>query len=104
MADFAGNGLTSPALDFGGSCPISYGCAFPGINPAAPAVPLLEPIGRSVYNGLDVKLTENVDTHFYGITHVNPSGVLQPLPFSKSRWFQSDEPRRERSGLRSCRH
>lgn len=71
MADFAGNGLTSPALDFGGVCPFTYGCAFSGINPAAPELLELEPIGRSVYNALDVKLTQNVNTNFPGLRHVN---------------------------------
>jgi hypothetical protein len=71
MADFANNGLTSPAIDFGGVCPMSYGCAFPGINPAAPAIPELEPIGRSVYNGLDVKLTQQMQHPLPGIKSVN---------------------------------
>ncbi|MBV9300579.1 MAG: TonB-dependent receptor [Acidobacteriaceae bacterium] len=71
MATFAGNGLTSPALDFGGVCPFSYGCAFPGINPAAPSMPFLYPIGRSVYNGLDAKLTQNVRNPLPGIRYFN---------------------------------
>jgi hypothetical protein len=71
MADFAGNGLTSPALDFGGVCPFSYGCAFPGINSNAPELLEMEPIGRSVYNGLDVKLRQNIDTHWAAIKHIN---------------------------------
>ncbi len=71
MADFAGNGLTSPALDMGGVCTTSYGCAFPGLNPAAPQIPELEPIGRSVYNGLDVKLTHNIDHPLRGIRRFN---------------------------------
>ena len=71
MVDFANNGLTSPGLDMGGVCSTSYGCAFPGINPAAPAIPLLYPIGRSVYNGLDVKLTQNVDHPLPGLRRLN---------------------------------
>lgn len=71
MADFAGNGLTSPGLDFGGTCPFSYGCAFSGINPNAPQIPLLEPIGRSVYNGLDVKLRQDVRSPIRGIRNLN---------------------------------
>jgi len=71
MTDFANNGLTSPALDMGGVCSTSYGCAFPGINPNAGSIPELEPIGRSVYNGLDVKLTQNVDHPVPGIKHAN---------------------------------
>jgi hypothetical protein len=74
MVDFANNGLTSPGLDFGGNCAsagITTGCAFPGINPAAPSLPLLYPIGRSVYNGLDVKLTQNVSHPLPGIRYFN---------------------------------
>jgi len=71
MTDFANNGLTSPGLDMGGVCATSYGCAFPGINPAAPEIPLLYPIGRSVYNGLDVKLTQNVSHPLPGIRYFN---------------------------------
>ncbi|HLH01917.1 MAG TPA: carboxypeptidase regulatory-like domain-containing protein [Bryobacteraceae bacterium] len=71
MTDFAYNGLTSPGLDFGGACPYGYGCAFSGINPTVGSVPLLEPIGRSVYNGLDVKLTHNVHEPFRGMKNMN---------------------------------
>jgi len=71
ITDFAMNGLGSPNLDFGGSCPFSYGCAFSGINAAAPEVPELEPIGRSVYNGLDVKLTQNVSHPLRGMKALN---------------------------------
>jgi hypothetical protein len=71
MADFANNGLTSPSVDFGGVCPTSYGCAFPGINPAAPGIPQLQPIGRSVYNGLDVKLRQDITTGWKSMRHAN---------------------------------
>jgi hypothetical protein len=56
MATYAGNGLTS-ANDFGGVCPF---CAFQGANASAPSLPFYSPIGRSVYNGLQIKLTENI--------------------------------------------
>ena len=71
MAEIAGNGLTSPGLDFGGACPFSYGCAFPGINPAAGSMPFLEPIGRSVYNGLDAKLNQDWKSPMRGVHRVN---------------------------------
>lgn len=60
MTDFASHGLTSSS-DFGGACAILQGfsCAFPGINPNAPPLPFLESIGRSVYNGLQVRLAGN---------------------------------------------
>lgn len=67
MADFANNGLTSSA-DFGAVCSFAsvttpgnyYGCAFPGINPNAPPLTFFEPIGRSFYNGLQIKVAGNV--------------------------------------------
>ena len=74
MSDYANNGLTSSA-DFNAVCSFasatvpgsSYGCAFPGINPNAPPLPFFESIGRSVYNGLQTKLTENVQHPFHGV-------------------------------------
>lgn len=78
MSDYANNGLTSSA-DFNAACSFasatvpgsSYGCAFPGINPNAPPLPFFEPIGRSVYNGLQTKLTENVQHAFRGVRALN---------------------------------
>lgn len=72
MADYAGNGLTS-ASDFGGSCPAVAGlaCAFPGVNPAAGQVPLLFPIGRSVYNALQVKLIQDLKNPVRGVKRLN---------------------------------
>jgi hypothetical protein len=56
MAYYAGKGLSS-ANDFGGVCPF---CAFQRANPSAPSLVFLSPIGRSVYNGLQIKLTQNI--------------------------------------------
>jgi hypothetical protein len=56
MASYAGKGLTS-ANDFGGVCLF---CAFQGANPSAPSLLFLSPIGRSVYNGLQIRLTQNI--------------------------------------------
>jgi Carboxypeptidase regulatory-like domain len=72
MSDFAGNGLTSSA-DFDRPCGVLFGypCAFPGINPNAPPLPFLKSIGRSVYNGLQTKLTQNVQRPFRGVRAVN---------------------------------
>jgi hypothetical protein len=78
MADFAQNGLTSSA-DFNAVCSFrsvtipggTYGCAFPGVNPAAPPLGFLRPIGRSVYNGLQTKLVENLEHPFKGVRSLN---------------------------------
>jgi Carboxypeptidase regulatory-like domain len=78
ITDFAGNGLTTPT-DFGAVCSFksavtpagTYGCAFPGINPNGPALLFAQSIGRSVYNALQVKLTENVPHPFAGLRELN---------------------------------
>jgi len=78
MADFANNGLTSSA-EFGAVCSFSsvitpgshYGCAFPGVNPNAPPLPFIEPVGRSVYNALQLKLIQNVQHPLRGVHALN---------------------------------
>ncbi len=70
MTDFAGNGLTSSG-DFNSVCPYAYGCAFPGINPNAPPLWFYKPVGRSVYNGLQVKLLQNVHQPLRGLHALN---------------------------------
>jgi Carboxypeptidase regulatory-like domain/TonB dependent receptor len=75
MAAYAGNGLTSsgafnvacnnPTVGFG------YPCAFAGINPNSPPLSFLEPVGRSVYNGLQAKLVDNVKQPFRGVHALN---------------------------------
>lgn len=74
MSDYANNGLTSSG-DFNAVCSFPsptapgsrYGCAFPGINPKAPPLSFFASIGRSVYNGLQTKLTANVQHLFRGV-------------------------------------
>jgi hypothetical protein len=66
MVDFANRGLTSSS-DFDVPC----ACAFPGVNPGAPPLPFLMPIGRSVYNALQTKLTHNVQHPFRGVRTLN---------------------------------
>ena len=78
ISDFANSGLTS-ADEFGGpggGCPLDkqgnpLGCAFGGINPKLPSASLLAPIGRSVYNALQMKLTQNVKNPFRYTTGAN---------------------------------
>ena len=87
IADFALNGLTSSG-DFNAVCStgagISYGCAFPGINPGAPPLIFYKPIGRSIYNGLQTKLLQNVEHPFRGVHALN----LQ-VSYSLSRFENS---------------
>ena len=74
MTDFAGNGLTSSG-DFDVACGTfttgGYPCAFGGINPNAPPMNVLKPNGRSVYDGLQTKLTQNVSHPFRGVSLLN---------------------------------
>ncbi len=72
IADYGNNGLTSSA-DFDQPCGalLGYPCAFTGINPKAPPLPFLKAIGRSVYNGLQTKLTQNVQYPLRGVRVLN---------------------------------
>jgi hypothetical protein len=72
MTDYANQGLTSSA-DFDQPCAVlfAYPCAFPGIDPNAPPLPFFVPVGRSVYNGLQVKLVQNVAHVFRGVPGLN---------------------------------
>jgi hypothetical protein len=67
IGDFVGNGMGSP-LDTGKAC----ACAFTGTNPKLGQFYMLEPISRSVYNALQMKLTQNV---------VNPAPGLKAANF-----------------------
>jgi hypothetical protein len=78
IADYANYGLTS-SVDFGAVCSLSsvvspgsyYGCAFAGINPKGPPLVFAKPVGRSVYNGLQSKLVENVTHPLEGVRRLN---------------------------------
>ena len=76
ISDFAGWGLTSSA-DFGAACTtpppvgLGYPCAFSGINPNGPPLVFAKAIGRSVYTGLQTKLTEKVQHPFAGVQALN---------------------------------
>jgi Carboxypeptidase regulatory-like domain len=74
IGNYAGFGLDSPGdLFSGGACVPNGGfqCAFGGINPNIGSVPLLEPVGRSVYNAMDVKLVGNMGRIAPGVKHAN---------------------------------
>ena len=73
MSDYASFGLGSSGDMGGSSCPsaLGYDCAFGGINPNAPPLGFLSPVGRSTYDGLQTKLVENVKTPFRGARGLN---------------------------------
>ncbi len=70
ISDFAANGLDSGyALCGGGPCP---NAAFGGVNNGATgANQMLFPIGRSVYNGLQMSLKDDVHNPLPGIKYLN---------------------------------
>ncbi|HEY6943629.1 MAG TPA: carboxypeptidase regulatory-like domain-containing protein [Candidatus Acidoferrum sp.] len=59
IVDYANNGLDSGTVFAAGfPCPT---CAFPGLNPNLGQNQMLMPIGRSVYNALQISLKSNLD-------------------------------------------
>ena len=60
--------------DLGGSsclAALGHPCAFGGINPNAPPIDLLSPVGRSTYDGLQMKWTYNTKSPIKGTTGLN---------------------------------
>src|SRR5215470_5061860 len=71
IADFANNGLTDGNF-WAGGFPVGAGqIAFPGKNPVFGQMQFLEPVGRSVYNGLQVKLTSDLKSPFRAMRYLN---------------------------------
>jgi hypothetical protein len=77
ISDFATNGLDS-GYELCGGEPCSFiptappaGAAFPGINPNVGGNQMLFPIGRSVYNGLQMSLKQDVRNPLKGVRYVN---------------------------------
>jgi len=82
ITDYAGHGLDSGYVLCGG-----FPCAnaaFPGINSSVGANEMLFPIGRSVYNGLQSTLKQDVADPFRGVKRLN----LQ-VSYSFSRYVAS---------------
>jgi hypothetical protein len=82
MASYAANGLDAsyelgvgslPTKSAAGSGCLAngVGCAFAGLNPAVANLNFLLPVGRSVYNAMDLKLVQNVTNPFRGVKAVN---------------------------------
>jgi hypothetical protein len=70
MASYAGNGLDTTS-ELGVAACGAAGCAFPGLNSGVSNLNFLLPIGRSVYNALDMKLVENVTNPLRGVKSAN---------------------------------
>jgi len=73
MSDYASFGLGSSTDMGGNSClaQLGYNCAFGGVNPLAPPLGFLSPVGRSVYNGVQMKLVDNVKNPFRWASSMN---------------------------------
>ena len=69
ISDFASNGLDSGAAVNGGFP--GSGSAFPGLNQAVGQNYMLQPIGKSIYNGLDVSFKQQVKNPLPGVKSVN---------------------------------
>ena len=87
IGDFVGKGMGSPT-DTGGAC----ACAFPGNNPALGQFYMLEPISRSVYNALQMKLTENVANPAPGLKAANFQIAYSLSRFVNPEAFQGPPP------------
>ena len=91
MADFAGNGLATPNDATGVGCNqptsnggLGYPCAFGGVNSLQNQAFFLKPIGRSVYNALQMKLVENVNKPFRGVKAMNVQVAYSLSNFSNT--------------------
>jgi hypothetical protein len=83
ISDFAANGLDSGySLCSGAPCAAVQqpGAAFPGINPNLGANQMLFPIGRSVYNALQLSLKQDVQNPF---KHVKAMNLQVSYSYSK---------------------
>ncbi len=71
--DAFGVGCNQPVLDSKGNPTggLGHPCAFGGVNSNQNQAFFLKPIGRSVYNALQMKLTQNVNNPFRGVKAVN---------------------------------
>jgi hypothetical protein len=73
--DYTLNGLGSAGNRGTGTgfanTPTGQQYAFGGVNPNIGALELYAPVGRSVYNGLDIKLVQNVKNPFRGVRYLN---------------------------------
>jgi hypothetical protein len=76
--DYVFNGLGTPNDVAGVGCAqgaslggLGRACAFGGVNPMQNTAFFLKPIGRSVYNALQMKLVENVNKPFRAVKALN---------------------------------
>jgi hypothetical protein len=97
ISSYAVKGLDSGyGLCGGAPCPAA---AFPGINPSLGGNQMLFPLGRAVYNGLQVSWKEDVHNPFPGIPYLNLQisyalsryvSMAQDSDFINSAWDAAD--------------
>jgi hypothetical protein len=81
ISSFAGNGLDSGySLCSGNPCTPSLRAAFPGINQNLGANQMLFPIGRAVYNALQLSLKQDLQNPF---KHIKAMNLQVSYSFSK---------------------
>jgi len=74
ISTYAQNGLGTPSdagVSICDAATTGYQCAFGGINPNNPAFAVQEPIGRAVYNGLQLKYVQNVAHPVTGVKNLS---------------------------------
>lgn len=74
ISTYAGNGLGTPTdagVSICDAATTGFQCAFGGVNPNSPAFAVQEPIGRAVYNGLQVKYVQNVAHPVTGLKNLS---------------------------------
>lgn len=81
IGDYANNGVTDGNFFFGGSPAGAGSIAFPGKNPSFGQVQFLEPVGRSLYNALQVKLTSDWKSPAHFVHRLNTT-----ISYSLSRY------------------
>jgi hypothetical protein len=81
IGDYANNGLTDGNFANSGFPSGAGAIAFPGKNPNFGQVQFLEPVGRSTYNALQVKLTSDLKNPLPGIRRMNAT-----VSYSLSRY------------------
>jgi Carboxypeptidase regulatory-like domain len=84
IADYANNGLTDGNFAFGGGPAGAGTIAFPGKNSSFGQVQFLEPVGRAVYNGMQVKLSSDLRSPFHFVHRMNAT-----VSYSLSRFNSS---------------
>ena len=101
MADFASRGLGTPADAAAGACTTAttgFQCAFAGINPNNPAFVVQKPIGRSTYDALQVKFTQNSQHPFRGVRALNFQASYSLSSFKNAGGFSNTSPGTPGSG------